>query len=271
MRCLRVLAALAGGALLAGAAVVYFGLYDVAAVDQHLTPTYWLLYTNMERSVHARAKRVPSPPLDDPQRANRGAGLYRDHCLRCHGAPGVAPDAFALGMNPVPANLSHTSRERSPAELYWTVKYGLKMTGMPAWEFRLHEAQLWDVVAFLKALPSLSPAAYRGMKPLPSAAAQSPLPAPDAERGKRALEQYACATCHEIPGVTGATVPVGPSLKKLARRSYIAGVLPNTGDNLIRWLRSPQAVKPGTAMPDLGVTARDARDMAAFLGENSRR
>jgi mono/diheme cytochrome c family protein len=267
MRCLKAFAALLAAGLVAGAAAVYFGLYDVAAVDQHLVPTYWLIYTNLERSVKERAKRIAAPPLDDPKRAQRGAALYREHCLRCHGAPGVAPEPFALGMNPVAANLAHTSRERTPAELYWTVRYGLKMTGMPAWEFRLPEQGLWDIVAFLKALPGLSPAAYREIKPLKEDVAE-PVPATaDRERGKHALEQYACTTCHEIPGVTGATVPVGPSLRKLARRSYIAGVLPNTGENLVRWLREPQSVKPGTAMPDLGVSERDARDMASFLGD----
>jgi mono/diheme cytochrome c family protein len=267
MRCLKAFAALALAAVLGGAAVVYFGLYDVSAVDQHLVPTYWLIYTNMERSVRARGEEVRVPPLDDGDRARRGVALYRDHCLRCHGAPGVAPEAFALGMNPVPANLSHTSRQRSAGELYWTVKYGLKMTGMPAWEFRLRESELWDLVAFLELLPSLSPASYRGLEGLKAERREEPLPAPDRARGKHALEQYACATCHEIPGVTGATVPVGPSLRQLASRSYLAGTLPNTRDNLIRWLRSPQAVKPGSAMPDLGVSERDARDMGAFLSE----
>jgi mono/diheme cytochrome c family protein len=267
MRCLRFLAGLAALAVLAGAVAVYFGVYDVAAVDQHLVPTYWLIYTNMERSVHERAKGVRAPSLDDPARAERGVSLYREHCLRCHGAPGVAPESFALGLNPVPANLAHTSRERTAAELYWTVKNGLKMTGMPAWEFRLGEEELWDVVAFLKALPQLSPADYRSMKGLRPTPRDEVLSSANQQRGKHALEQYACATCHEIPGVTGATVPVGPSLRKLASRSYVAGVLPNTPDNLVRWIREPQAVKPGTAMPDLGVSARDARDMAAFLGE----
>ena len=268
MRCLRALAALALAGLAAGAAIVYFGLYDVSAVDQHLVPTYWLLYTNMERSVKARARQVAAPPLEDARMARRGAALYRSHCRRCHGAPGVAPDAFALGMNPVPANLAHTSRTRSAAELFWTVKYGLKMTGMPAWEFRLREGELWDVVAFLQRLPELSPAAYRDLEFLQEGPGDEAVAAPDSERGKHALEQYACATCHEIPGVTGATVPVGPSLRDLALRSYIAGVLPNTSDNLVRWLREPQRVKPGSAMPDLGVTERDARDMATFLGAN---
>jgi mono/diheme cytochrome c family protein len=266
MRCFKVLAGLAAAGLVAAAAFVYFGVYDVAAVDQHLVPTYWLLYTNMERSVKAHAKQVQAPPLDDAATAQRGAALYREHCVRCHGAPGVAPEPFALGLNPVPANLSHTSRERNAAELYWTVRNGLKMTGMPAWEFRLRDDQLWDLVGFLKMLPGLSPAAYRELKGREEKKNGEEAPAkPDLQRGKRALEQYACATCHVIPGVTGATVPVGPSLRDLASRSYLAGVLPNTSDNLVRWVREPQAVKPGTAMPDLGVSERDARDMAAFL------
>ena len=122
-------------------------------------------------------------------------------------------------------------------------------------------------MAFVKTLPTLSPMEYRALKGLPPVPPHPGASAPDAARGKRALEQYACSTCHVIPGVTGATVPVGPSLRQLARRSFIAGVLPNTPANLIRWLRRPQGVKPGTAMPDLGVSERDARDMAAFLGE----
>ncbi len=265
MRCLKVFAALAGVAVIAAAAFVYFGVYDVAAVDQHLVPTYWLLYTNMERSVKAHAKQVQAPPLDEAAMAPRGAALYREHCVRCHGAPGVAPEPFALGMNPVPANLSHTSRKRTPAELYWTVRSGLKMTGMPAWEFRLDEAQLWDLVAFLKRLPGLSPAAYRDLEVREDKKREEVPAKADKERGKKAIEQYACVTCHEIPGVTGATVPVGPSLRKLASRTYVAGLLPNTSANLVRWIRAPQALKPGTAMPDLGVSERDARDMAAFL------
>jgi hypothetical protein len=64
MRCLKCIAVLAAAAVLAGSAVVHFGLYDVAAVDQHLVPTYWLLYTNMERSVRAHAGQVKAPALD---------------------------------------------------------------------------------------------------------------------------------------------------------------------------------------------------------------
>ena len=79
------------------------------------------------------------------------------------------------------------------------------------------------------------------------------------------MDQYACATCHVIPGITGATRQVGPPLKGMATRSYIAGVLENTGDNMVRWLMFPTRISPPTAMPDLGVTEQDARDMAAYI------
>jgi cytochrome c len=84
-------------------------------------------------------------------------------------------------------------------------------------------------------------------------------------RGARLIEQYGCGSCHTVPGVGGANGLVGPPLTKLGSRSYIAGELPNNGDNLQRWIRNPQAVEPGTAMPNLSVTAVDAQDIAAYL------
>ncbi|MGZ8216649.1 c-type cytochrome [Methylomagnum sp.] len=87
----------------------------------------------------------------------------------------------------------------------------------------------------------------------------------DAERGKIALRQHACPACHVIPGMVEATGRVGPPLDRWASRGYIAGRLPNTPDHLVDWLRQPQAIAPGSAMPDLGVTERDAWDMAAYL------
>jgi cytochrome c2 len=87
----------------------------------------------------------------------------------------------------------------------------------------------------------------------------------DVARGRVALRQYACGTCHVIPGVTGADQLVGPPLNGIASRHYLGGVLPNTPENMIRWIRHPQDVSPLSAMPDLGVTERDARDMLAYL------
>lgn len=87
----------------------------------------------------------------------------------------------------------------------------------------------------------------------------------DPQVGAEALRQYACIACHTIPGIVGPDPMAGPPLAGFAGRRYIAGVLPNTIDNFIRWVRAPQAVDPLTAMPDLGVTPDHARAMAAYL------
>ena len=87
----------------------------------------------------------------------------------------------------------------------------------------------------------------------------------DASRGRAAIQRYGCAACHTIPGVKGADALVGPSLEHVASRSYVGGVLPNTPDNLVRWVQDPPGVDPLTAMPKLGVTDGDARDIACYL------
>jgi cytochrome c2 len=83
--------------------------------------------------------------------------------------------------------------------------------------------------------------------------------------GKQVMQQYGCGSCHTIPGIPRANTLVGPSLEHIASRMYIAGVLPNTPANMLRWLQNPPAVDPLTAMPNLGVTEADARDMAGYL------
>jgi len=250
----------------AGAVILYAGWYDVSATDQHLAPTFRLLDVGVRESLERRARSIRVPALDDPALAARGLSLYRAHCAQCHGAPGVAPEAFALGLTPSPENLAHAARIRKPAQMFQAVKYGLKMTGMPAWEFRLPDGDLWAVVAFLQRLPALSPAQYAA---LPETPASLPIDGPsfevDAARGKRALLQYACVTCHRIPGVVGANSPVGPPLDRLAAREWLAGRLRNTEENLVLWIREPKSVAPDSAMPNLGVTERDARDMVAYL------
>jgi cytochrome c2 len=85
------------------------------------------------------------------------------------------------------------------------------------------------------------------------------------ERGQRLLAHYQCGACHSIPEVTAARGRIGPPLERWAGRSYIAGHLPNRADTLARWIAEPQALVPGTAMPDMGVSDVDARAMAAYL------
>lgn len=87
----------------------------------------------------------------------------------------------------------------------------------------------------------------------------------DAARGQRAVYQYACIGCHAIAGQAQADPQVGPPLDAMARRTRIAGVLENRPENMVRWLLQPDLVKPGTAMPAMGSTEQDARDIAAYL------
>ncbi len=87
----------------------------------------------------------------------------------------------------------------------------------------------------------------------------------DPERGKIALTQYACQSCHLIPGLSGSKVYVGRPLSEMGRRKVLAGAVPNDQAGLVRWIRDPQSVDPNTAMPNMGVSERDAIDMSAYL------
>jgi cytochrome c2 len=87
----------------------------------------------------------------------------------------------------------------------------------------------------------------------------------DIERGRSAIGKYGCAACHTIPGIDGATATVGPPLDRIAVRTYLGGHLTNSPGNMIRWIQKPQEVDPKNAMPNMGVTDQDARDIAAYL------
>jgi len=87
----------------------------------------------------------------------------------------------------------------------------------------------------------------------------------DAARGERTIVAAGCGACHTIPGVQGAHGIVAAPLTGFADRTFIGGEVPNTPENLVRWIRSPQSIEPGTAMPALGLTDGQARDVAAYL------
>ncbi len=280
-----VFATLLGVAVLAaaaGLATVYLGLYNVAASEQHWKPVYQLLENAMHQSVRLRARSVPEPPLFNETMVLRGAGCYRDQCLQCHGGPGTVQSDIGKSMQPLPGPLVDAARRWSPKEMYWLTKHGIRMSGMPAWEHRLDEEELWATVAFLQRMPDLDVAAFQtitlqevdgarraGAISVCGAArmAAAPPAIGDKVLGRKALYQHACNACHMIPGVTGPETHVGPSLAGFAGRANIAGVLPQTHENLERWLREPQTVKPGTAMPAMGVSPADARHIAAYLAD----
>lgn len=94
---------------------------------------------------------------------------------------------------------------------------------------------------------------------------QAPALGGDAAQGKLLLRQFACTSCHAIPGVAGGDGKVGPPLAGVAGRIYLAGVLPNTPQSMASFIRHPQKADPKTAMPDMGVSEAQARDMVAYL------
>lgn len=89
----------------------------------------------------------------------------------------------------------------------------------------------------------------------------------DASRGKEQIKAYGCGSCHVIPGVAGAHGTVGPPLTGWSERRVIAGEVPNTPENLVFWITVPQSIEPGTVMPNLGVSAGQARDIAEYLNK----
>ncbi|MWJ26979.1 c-type cytochrome [Halomonas sp. ZH2S] len=87
----------------------------------------------------------------------------------------------------------------------------------------------------------------------------------DPAKGKMAIAAYGCGSCHAIPGILGANGRTGPPLERIAERTYLAGVLPNTPEQMMRWIRIPEAIDPLTAMPNMDVSVNDARDITAYL------
>lgn len=157
---LATLGVLAVCALVGGYLFLRSGLYSVAATSQHLQPVYSLLEQGMHHSVRFHARDITVPNLADDAMIARGGRLYRAHCVQCHGAPGVAPDGIGMSMQPVPGPLVDAIDKWKPNELYWIARHGIKMSGMPAWEYRMQDEQLWEIVAFMQRLPQLTPAQY---------------------------------------------------------------------------------------------------------------
>jgi len=151
-------------AAIAGATLaIWIGLYNVAADIPHTEPVYWLLETARQRSVAVRATAIEVPGnLDDADRITSGAGQYADMCAGCHLAPGMKRTEMSRGLYPRAPELRRGS-DLTPAEEFWVVKHGIKATGMPAWGVTHSDEFLWNVVAFLRKLPELSPEAYQAI------------------------------------------------------------------------------------------------------------
>ncbi len=252
-----------------GFVLLLSGAYSTSATTQHFRITHRLLDAGLRYSVRSAARDIAVPRLDDATMKTRGAKCFAMHCVQCHGAPGVSRADEGKGMLPIASSLAQSGREWPPQWLYYVVSKGVRMTGMPAWEYRMSQQSIWSTVAFLRELPVLSAADYQALADRGSGFACEPPRLPpqpySAETAKIILRQYACHSCHRIEGVIGPESYAGPVLADWSRRKYIAGEVPNTYENLVRWIREPQAMSPQTLMPDLNVADDHARQMATYL------
>jgi mono/diheme cytochrome c family protein len=149
-------------AVFACVGLAYSGLIDVAATSREPDAIGWLLKSARENAVSREAEAVSAPDLSSQAWVTAGANAFEEMCSRCHGAPGEDPPIGALDMSPPPPDLSESASERSPEELFWVIKHGIWMTGMPAWGPTHTDPQLWQLVAFLERLPGMTGATYQG-------------------------------------------------------------------------------------------------------------
>lgn len=144
-------------------AAAFLGVYNVAADDQHTVPVRTFLSYVSDHSVAARDGDVTVPTLSDPMMIAAGAGEYDSLCTACHLAPGMKENDLRAGLNPKPPNFSRRRRPGNPAEQFWIIKHGIKMTAMPAWGATHTDADIWNIVAFFQTLPKVTPESYKAL------------------------------------------------------------------------------------------------------------
>ncbi len=187
--CLAVVAALA----LSGFVFIQSGLYNVTAMEEHSDLGQWALHTTMEKSVQARAEAIDVPlNLSSEAMVGQGARAYDQLCAACHLKPGQDNTLLRQGLNPMPPSLVEKSHF-GPAEQFWIIRNGIKMTGMPAWGKTHADDALWALTAFVQKLPELSEADYNKLVQVAAAGAEdghdhdhgnmSGMMAPEASKG----------------------------------------------------------------------------------------
>jgi mono/diheme cytochrome c family protein len=147
--------------LIGGAVLAWSGAYDVAAIAPPLAGERSILHGIMRQSVRAHVGRNEvQAPQDFASRAPKGASDFEEMCATCHGAPGKEPSEIGIGLNPKPPRLEEASLAWSAPEMFWIVKNGIRMTGMPAFGPTHDEDRIWSIVAFARTLPGMNADAY---------------------------------------------------------------------------------------------------------------
>lgn len=185
-RVLITLAVLAGLGLAAAGGIVFLGLFNVSARSGHFPGVSWVLHTTYRNSVRLRAPAAETvPDLEDPDLIALGARHFDTGCRVCHAAPGDQRSATIRAMLPAPPHITQAVKDWEPQHLFWIVREGVKMSGMPAWPAG-REDDVWPVVAFLTQVGSMEPEDYAALT---------------APADQTALA--VCATCHGREGRSG--------------------------------------------------------------------
>ena len=163
MRILAVIGALAILVVIVAAIFFFGGFYSVAANEADPGILSWAIGKVRIASIERHANTAPPGNLEDQQMIQAGAKAFSQRgCVNCHGAPGVNWQKFSEGLNPDPPDLKEIAGERAPAQLFWVVKNGIRMTGMPSFgAIGADDKEVWSIVAFVKKLPTVSEADYK--------------------------------------------------------------------------------------------------------------
>lgn len=152
-----VLLAIAGFA----GAFIYTGVYNIGADAPHSRLMYGLLQKLRDNSVARQSRGIAVPrDLNDPKRIAAGAGLYQEMCTGCHLGPGLEKSEMSQGLYPAAPEFARGD-DLSPAEQFWTIKHGVKLSAMPAWGKTHSDELIWDMVAFIRQLPKVTPEQYK--------------------------------------------------------------------------------------------------------------
>jgi mono/diheme cytochrome c family protein len=147
-----------------GAAIFFLGgFYSVAATEEDPGVVAWALAKVREASIRNHATDTPPASMEDPATIQAGARAFAARgCANCHGGPGVTWLKFTEGMRPYPPDLKDVAKDLDPAQIFWVVKNGIKMTGMPSFgSIQVPDQEIWTIAAFVKKLPLVSEADYK--------------------------------------------------------------------------------------------------------------
>jgi mono/diheme cytochrome c family protein len=157
-------AVLAALAALGAVAFIYLGVYNIAADEPHTPAVYSVLERLRNQSIEAHARGI-SPPADlaSAQRVSVGAGLYGEMCSGCHLGPGVEKSEMSQGLYPQAPELARIGQRLTPGQQFWIIKHGVKLSAMPAWGKTHPDPLIWDMVAFVRKLPGMTPEQYKAL------------------------------------------------------------------------------------------------------------